>query len=156
MPKPNSSPLYKSLSPPTSHHQSSLPLKNLPVSSIQEHHHSKKMKPTLSLFVVLFLVYSCAQLSNAAIQCGTVDMKAASCIAFATGKDAKPSVPCCSGLQFLAQSVKTLDDKKAICRCLKAGVKNFPGAQDKFLSKLPTACNIKVGFPVSMNTDCEK
>ncbi|KAK4399471.1 UNVERIFIED_CONTAM: Non-specific lipid-transfer protein D, cotyledon-specific isoform [Sesamum calycinum] len=109
-----------------------------------------------SLFVVLSLVYCFAHLSNAAIPCGTVDMKAASCVAFATGKDPKPSPTCCSGLQQLAQSVKTVDDKKAICRCLKAAVKNFAGVQDRFLSQIPAACNIKVGFPVSLSTDCEK
>lgn len=95
-------------------------------------------------------------MSNAAIPCGTVDIKAASCIGFASGKDAKPSAACCTGLKQLAQSVKTIDDKKAICRCLKAGVKNLPGVQDKFLSKIPGTCSIRVGFPVSLNTDCEK
>ncbi|KAL3833749.1 hypothetical protein ACJIZ3_008485 [Penstemon smallii] len=77
-------------------------------------------------------------------------MKAASCISFATGKDAKPSVPCCAGLKQLAQSVKTVDDKKAICNCLKAAVKNFAGVQDRFLSKIPAICNIKVGFPAQL------
>ncbi|XP_051126258.1 non-specific lipid-transfer protein C, cotyledon-specific isoform-like [Andrographis paniculata] len=109
-----------------------------------------------SLFAVLCLAYCFAHLSNAAIPCGTVDLKAASCVTFATGKDAKPSQACCSGLQQLAESVKTVDDKKAICRCLKAGVKNFAGVQDRFLSKIPVACGIKVSFPVSINTDCEK
>ncbi|XP_051128893.1 non-specific lipid-transfer protein C, cotyledon-specific isoform-like [Andrographis paniculata] len=109
-----------------------------------------------SLIVVVGFLYCFAQLSNAAIPCSTVDMKAASCINYATGKEATPSKPCCLGLQQLAQSVKAVDDKKAICRCLKQGVKNFAGVQDRYLSKIPTACNIKVGFPVSLNTDCEK
>ncbi|KAL2474787.1 Non-specific lipid-transfer protein 12 [Abeliophyllum distichum] len=108
-----------------------------------------------SMVLVLSLLYCFAHFSNAAIPCGTVDMKAAACISFATGKDAKPSTACCSGLQQLAQSVKSVDDKKAICRCLKAGVKNFSGVQDKLLSQIPNACKIKVGFPVSMNTNCE-
>ncbi|KAL2467430.1 Non-specific lipid-transfer protein 12 [Abeliophyllum distichum] len=108
-----------------------------------------------SMILVLSLLVCIAHFSNAAIQCGTVDMKAAACISFATGKDAKPSAACCSGLQQLAQNVKSVDDKKTICRCLKAGVKNFAGVQDKFLSKIPDACKIKVGFPVSINTNCE-
>lgn len=94
-------------------------------------------------------------MSNAAISCGVVDMKAASCVTFAQGKAPTPLPACCSGLQQLASTVKSVDDKKAICRCLKAGVKNFAGVQDKFLSKLPGACKINVGFPVSMNTNCE-
>ncbi|KAL0321428.1 UNVERIFIED_CONTAM: Non-specific lipid-transfer protein [Sesamum radiatum] len=56
----------------------------------------------------------------------------------------------------LLRGVKSVDDKKAICRCLKAAVNNFSGVQDKFLGQIPTACNIKVGFPVSLTTDCEK
>ncbi|CAI9783506.1 unnamed protein product [Fraxinus pennsylvanica] len=108
-----------------------------------------------SVVLVLSLVYCFSLLGNAAIPCGTVDMKAATCISFATGKDAKPSAACCSGLQQLVQTVKSVDDRKVICRCLKAGVKNFAGVQDKFLSQIPNACKIKVGFPVSMNTNCE-
>ncbi|KAL3654610.1 hypothetical protein CASFOL_001595 [Castilleja foliolosa] len=108
-----------------------------------------------SLFLFISLVYCFAQLSNAAVTCGNVNMKAASCITFATGKLKTPPPACCSGLQALAQGVKTVDDKKAICRCLKAGVKNFAGVQDRFLSQIPNACKIKVGFPVSTNTDCE-
>ena len=87
--------------------------------------------------------------------CGTVDMKAAACVGYATGKEPKPSPACCSGLQQLVGTVKTVDDKKNICRCLKNGVKAFVGVQDRFLSQIPAVCNIKVGFPVSLNTNCE-
>ncbi|XWS20761.1 hypothetical protein CRYUN_Cryun31cG0130200 [Craigia yunnanensis] len=105
------------------------------------------------LFLLSFLLFL-ANLGEAAVPCPTVDAKAAACVGFATGKDAKPSVACCSGLQQLAQTVKSIDDKKAICRCLKSAAKSL-GIQDRFLSKMPQACNIKVGFPVSINTNCE-
>ncbi|MBA0565186.1 hypothetical protein Golob_010075 [Gossypium lobatum] len=78
----------------------------------------------------------------------------AACLGFATGMAAKPSSACCDGLQQLAQTVKSVEDKKAICRCLKVGAKSL-GIQDRFLSRIPRACNIKVGFPVSVNTNCE-
>ncbi|KZV58287.1 non-specific lipid-transfer protein C, cotyledon-specific isoform-like [Dorcoceras hygrometricum] len=109
-----------------------------------------------SFLLALALVYCFAHSSDAAISCGTVTANAASCITYATGRDASPSRQCCTGLQTLARNVKSVSDKKDICRCLKAAVKNFAGVQDKFLSKLPSACSIKVGFPVSMSTDCEK
>ncbi|KAA8541174.1 hypothetical protein F0562_025219 [Nyssa sinensis] len=108
-----------------------------------------------SVFLLSLLFFFCTHVSDATVPCSTVDMKAASCVTFATGKDAKPSAACCSGLQQLAQSVKSVDDKKAICRCLKAGVKNFAGVQDKLLSQIPSACKIKVGFPVSISINCE-
>ncbi|OVA16300.1 Plant lipid transfer protein/Par allergen [Macleaya cordata] len=105
----------------------------------------------LGLVSVFFFV----NVSEAIIQCSQVDMKAASCVLFATGKANTPAPACCAGLQQLAQSVKSVDDKKSICRCLKTAVKSFAGVQDKFLSQIPASCKIKVGFPVSLNTNCE-
>ncbi|MBA0807414.1 hypothetical protein Gohar_023220 [Gossypium harknessii] len=91
---------------------------------------------------------------EAAVPYTTVDANAAECLGFATGMAAKPSSACCDGLQQLAQTVKSVEDKKAICRCLKVGAKSL-GIEDRFLSRIPRACNIKVGFPVSVNTNCE-
>ena len=108
-----------------------------------------------SVAVLLSFLFFLASTSEAAVPCGTVDVKAAACVGYATGKEPKPSPACCSGLQQLAGTVKTVDDKKNICRCLKNGVKAFVGVQDKFLSQIPAVCNIKVGFPVSLNTNCE-
>ncbi|CDP12600.1 unnamed protein product [Coffea canephora] len=109
-----------------------------------------------SMILILSLLFAVAHLSNAAApDCGTVDAKAAACVSFARGKDRKPAAACCTGLQQLAQTVKNVNDKKAICRCLKTGVKSFPGVQDKYMSKIPAACRINVGFPISMNTNCE-
>ncbi|KAK3007836.1 hypothetical protein RJ639_014338 [Escallonia herrerae] len=104
----------------------------------------------VSMVLLLSVLFFLANVSDA-VSCGDVAMKAASCVKFATGKDAKPAPTCCNGLQQLAGTVRSLDDKKAICRCLKNGVKNFSGVQDKYLSQIPTACKIKVGFPVSLN-----
>lgn len=111
----------------------------------------------LSVILVLSLLFAVAHLSNAAISCGTVDSGAAPCLLFAQGKGGNvPSNACCQGLQKLVQSVKSVDDKKAICNCLKDSAKKFGGVQDKFLSKIPSACRINVGFPVSSNTNCAK
>ncbi|KAJ4702841.1 Non-specific lipid-transfer protein [Melia azedarach] len=107
-----------------------------------------------SMLFLLSLLFFFSSISEAVIPCGTVDAKAAACVGFATGKAVTPTSACCSGLQQLAQSAKTVDDKKASCRCLKAGAKSL-GVQDRFLSKIPEACNIKVGFPVSISTNCE-
>ncbi|KAK9152450.1 hypothetical protein Syun_010759 [Stephania yunnanensis] len=106
----------------------------------------------LTLSAALLMLIACTE---GAIPCSTVDAKAASCIAFASGKAPKPAQGCCAGLQQLAQSVKSVQDKKDICACLKGAVKSFPAVQDKFLSQIPGACGIKVGFPVSLNTNCQ-
>ncbi|KDP34849.1 hypothetical protein JCGZ_09137 [Jatropha curcas] len=108
----------------------------------------------VSVLFLLSFLFCLANVNDAAVPCSTVDMKAAACVGFATGKDPEPSKACCSGLQQLASTVKTVDDKKAICRCLKASSKSL-GIKDQFLSKIPDACHIKVGFPVSTATNCE-
>ncbi|RVX00478.1 Non-specific lipid-transfer protein C, cotyledon-specific isoform [Vitis vinifera] len=90
-----------------------------------------------NIFFSLAVIFFLASTSEATVPCGTVDMKAAACVGYATGKEPKPSPACCSGLQQLAGTVKTVDDKKNICRCLKNGVKAFAGVQDKFLSQIP-------------------
>ncbi|KAK3031309.1 hypothetical protein RJ639_035215 [Escallonia herrerae] len=113
------------------------------------------MKSLLFSMVLLLSVLFVLANRSDAISCGDVTVKAASCLNFAMGKDAKPAQACCNGLQQLAGTVRSLDDKKAICRCLKDGVKKFAGVQDKYLSQIPTACKIKVGFPVSLSVNCD-
>ncbi|XP_050220879.1 non-specific lipid-transfer protein C, cotyledon-specific isoform-like [Mercurialis annua] len=107
-----------------------------------------------AIFLVLAFLFCLAAINEAAIPCSTVDAKAVACVGYATGKDSKPAPACCANLQQLAQMVKTVNDKKDICRCLKGSSKSL-GIKDQFLSKIPGACNIKVGFPVSTTTNCE-
>ncbi|KAF5725744.1 non-specific lipid-transfer protein D cotyledon-specific isoform-like [Tripterygium wilfordii] len=104
---------------------------------------------------LLSLLFLLANVNEAAVPCNAVTAKAAGCVGFAMGRDSTPSPACCSGLQQLAETVKTLDDKKAICRCLKGAVKAFPGVKDSSLNKIPGACHINVGFPVSLTINCE-
>ncbi|KAL7217741.1 hypothetical protein ACSBR2_011054 [Camellia fascicularis] len=106
------------------------------------------------MIFLLSLLFLLAHTTQATIPCPTVTARAASCVMFATGKDSKPSDECCSGLQLLAQSMKSVEDKKDIYRCLKNNAKNM-GLQDKFLSQIPSACKINVGFAVSATTNCE-
>lgn len=65
------------------------------------------------LFLLPFL-FCLANINGAAVPCSTVSSKAAACLGFATGKAPKPTPDCCTGLQDLAKTVKTVDDKKAI------------------------------------------
>lgn len=109
-----------------------------------------------SMVVILSVLFLVGQVTDAAVSCGTVTVKAAPCLNYARGVDSVPSPQCCSGLTALATSAKTLDDKKGICNCMKNAVKNIKGVQDKYLSKIPTACNIKVNFPVSLSVNCDK
>ncbi|XP_020255127.1 non-specific lipid-transfer protein C, cotyledon-specific isoform-like [Asparagus officinalis] len=113
-----------------------------------------RTKATLLLLLISSLLL--IEDSNAAANCGVVASKAVACVAFATGKVPKPPSACCIGLQQLAKGAATVADRRGVCQCLKIGVKAFPGVQDKFLSQIPRLCGIKVGFPVSLNTNCNK
>lgn len=109
-----------------------------------------------SVFFLVFLLFFVAHDTNAEITCDTVVSKAIHCVAFARGTDTMPSAECCSGMQQLAQSAQSIDDKKAVCKCLKSKVGRYNGVQDKFLSTIPGICKIEVGFPISLSIDCDK
>ncbi|KAK0578952.1 hypothetical protein LWI29_018959 [Acer saccharum] len=107
----------------------------------------------LSMFLVLSVLFLVGE--AAVITCGTVNSKAGACVPYASGKAPAPSPTCCSNLRQLAGLVKNVGDKKAICQCLKNAGKSL-GIQDRYLTKIPRACNINVGFSVSTSTDCTK
>lgn len=117
---------------------------------------SSNMKTTLLVLSLLLTSLLFSHTSNAAVTCGNVATKALSCVAFATGKQPKPTPVCCNNLKMLVISVKTVNDKRAICRCLKEGVNAFPGVKDKYLSQIPRLCGIRIPFPVSLNTNCNR
>ncbi|XP_068653737.1 non-specific lipid-transfer protein C, cotyledon-specific isoform-like [Aristolochia californica] len=106
--------------------------------------------------LLVSLIFVAAQVSEAAITCPTVANQAFSCVKFVTGKAPKPADACCAGLHMLAKSATTTVDRQNICRCLKAAVQNLAGVQDKYLSQVPASCGIKLGFPVSLKTNCDR
>ncbi|KAK8641650.1 hypothetical protein V6N13_011034 [Hibiscus sabdariffa] len=55
-----------------------------------------------SMLCMLSFLFVLANVGEAAAPCSSVDVNAAACVGFATGKDAKPSAACCSGIQQLA------------------------------------------------------
>nr|XP_010911106.1 non-specific lipid-transfer protein C, cotyledon-specific isoform-like [Elaeis guineensis] len=94
--------------------------------------------------------------ATATVNCAVVAAKAAPCLSFVTGKVPGPPAACCGGLQQLARQAVTVADRRATCHCLENSVKRFSGVQDRLLSQIPTACHIKLSFPVSLNTNCDR
>ncbi|XP_044508719.1 non-specific lipid-transfer protein C, cotyledon-specific isoform-like [Mangifera indica] len=107
-----------------------------------------------SMLLLLSVLFFLANDGEATVKCSSLVYKAAGCVDYVTGKAKDPGITCCIGLQQLAQSVKSVDDKKDICRCLKKGAGPVP-INDWLLSQLPSRCHIDVGFPVSSKTNCE-
>ncbi|KAJ3685369.1 hypothetical protein LUZ61_014533 [Rhynchospora tenuis] len=114
------------------------------------------MKLTLFILSLLLTSFLFSHTSNATVTCGDVATKAVSCVPFVTGKQPKPTPVCCRNLKMLAASAKNVNDKRAICRCLKEGVNAFPGVKDNYLSQVPRLCGIRIPFPVSLNTNCDR
>lgn len=71
------------------------------------------------------------------IPCSTVELKAAPCVTYASGKALELSAACCVGLQQLTPIVKSVDDKKA-------GVKSFTGVHNRFLSRFQQLATSKL------------
>ncbi|GFS42905.1 hypothetical protein Acr_00g0082440 [Actinidia rufa] len=76
------------------------------------------MKNNLFFSMVPSLLFFLAHTGVADISCSTVTMKA-------TGKATTPAAACCSGLQQLAQSVKSVEDKKAYAGASRAVLRTW-------------------------------
>ncbi|XP_031407304.1 non-specific lipid-transfer protein C, cotyledon-specific isoform-like [Punica granatum] len=63
---------------------------------------------------------------------------------------------CCDGLNQLEQSMRSVNDKRAICRCLKAAPKSIRERASQLIDQISTACNVKFESTVSMNTNCNE
>ncbi|XP_044509849.1 non-specific lipid-transfer protein C, cotyledon-specific isoform-like [Mangifera indica] len=107
----------------------------------------------LSMLALLSVLFFLANVGEAAIDCDFVGTKTAGCVPFVTGKAKDPAPACCSGLKELLEAVKSVDDKRVLCRCMKDAAKSLP-INDELLSQLPGRCQIDVGFPISSKMNC--
>ncbi|EHA8591332.1 Non-specific lipid-transfer protein C, cotyledon-specific isoform [Cocos nucifera] len=114
------------------------------------------MKATTLCSLLLLSSLLLPREATATVSCAIVAAKAAPCLSFVTGKVPGPPAACCAGLQQLARQAVTVADRRATCHCLENSVRRFAGVQDRLLSQIPTACHIRVSFPVSLNTNCDR
>nr|ABG27012.1 lipid transfer protein-like protein 2 precursor [Secale cereale] len=105
----------------------------------------------IKLVLVTLLAALLLMASDAAISCGQVNSALGPCISYARGSGANTSAACCSGVKRLAGSVRTSDDKKAACLCIKraAGGLNPGKAAD-----IPTKCRVTIPYKISSNVNC--
>ncbi|KAG8633684.1 non-specific lipid-transfer protein 1 [Manihot esculenta] len=101
-----------------------------------------------SLFVIAPHVY-------AKISCEQVTMLLTPCIPYAVfGGDVPPA--CCSGIKESLALVKTTEDLRLKCECVKEGAAGIPGLNYTRVNELPAKCGTTSPYLVSPNTDCSK
>ena len=106
---------------------------------------------------VAFLLSILVVASNpvlATITCQQVTQAVSPCIGYArTGGTVPPD--CCNGVRNLNSAAKSTPDRQQACICLKQ-MSSIPGINMTIVSGIPGKCNINIGYPIAMSTDCSK
>nr|ABK41612.1 lipid transfer protein [Lilium longiflorum] len=90
----------------------------------------------------------------AAITCQQVTVAVTPCIGYArTGGTMPPD--CCNGVRNLNSAAKNTPDRQQACICLKQ-MSSIPGINMSIVSEIPAKCNVNIGYPIAMSTDCSK
>ncbi|KAL0727925.1 hypothetical protein Bca4012_024018 [Brassica carinata] len=89
--------------------------------------------------------------SEAAISCGAVASNLGQCINYLTRGG------CCSGVQRLHSMARTTRDRQQACRCIQGAARALgsrlnPGRA----ARLPGACRVRISYPISARTNCNK
>ncbi|PIA35797.1 hypothetical protein AQUCO_03500277v1 [Aquilegia coerulea] len=89
------------------------------------------------------------------MDCTTVTALVATCSNFITygTPEPMPGSPCCDALLGLNNLGDSIDNRKAVCRCLMGLITTYnPNATA--IATLPGLCGISLGFTIDPNTDC--
>ncbi|KAJ8900531.1 hypothetical protein K2173_025308 [Erythroxylum novogranatense] len=117
-------------------------------------------KTAMSLLVVLlsFLLLTsrpalCSSI-GVAVSCPVVQTNLAPCLSFVSSKSDKPDGSCCSGVKNINSSAKTKDDRKAVCECIKDGLKGVK-YEPKRIPEIPKKCGLPINLPpIASDTNC--
>ncbi|CAH9069209.1 unnamed protein product [Cuscuta epithymum] len=89
-----------------------------------------------------------------AVTCSQVATNLMPCVAYLKGNAALTG-NCCSGVTNLnAIANNTPENRKAACQCLKQLANTNSGIKPQLAKDLPSQCNVKIGYVISMDTDC--
>lgn len=92
----------------------------------------------------------------AGISCPTVVQDVSPCLPFLSDSSiAKPSDPCCRGVQEVNGMVRTKEDRVEVCECLKTALKNvkYDPKRIPIIGKDCGGINLP---PIDQNTNCSK
>ncbi|XP_078428917.1 non-specific lipid-transfer protein 1-like [Wolffia australiana] len=105
--------------------------------------------------VLVFLVLAAP---STAITCQEVTSSVLGCIPYIrTGGAVAPPFACCDGIRGLNSKAVTTIDRQTTCRCLK-NLANLMGRSMNpgVISGLPSACGVRVPYPINPNTNCDR
>ncbi|CAN1262808.1 Non-specific lipid-transfer protein 1 [Linum perenne] len=114
--------------------------------------HHNIVKAALLLACSLIIV---APYIKAEISCPQITILLTPCIPFGVLGGEVPAA-CCQGVKDSLALVKTTEDLRAKCQCVKDGAAGIPGLNYNRVNQLPAKCGVKEPYVVSPNTDCSK
>lgn len=115
----------------------------------------KGVAVTLVVLVTLFQLMAMPNAASVKVNCGQVSSALAPCVSYLT-QGGTPSSTCCSGVKNLAGSLSSKADRIAACNCVKAAAARYPSIKPDAASNLPSKCGVKINFPISATTNCNK
>ncbi|XP_021664611.2 non-specific lipid-transfer protein-like [Hevea brasiliensis] len=108
------------------------------------------------LLILLLLVSKPAISVPLQIVCSKVIASLSPCLDYVQDKTDEPSPACCSGVNGLADLVKTKEDRIAVCECVKKALSNIKYDAGR-IPGLPMKCGFSFTFPpVDPGTNCSK
>ncbi|CAN0901713.1 Non-specific lipid-transfer protein Cor a 8.0101 [Linum grandiflorum] len=92
---------------------------------------------------------------KAEISCPLITIQLTPCIPYGVLGGEVPEA-CCQGVKDSQALVKTTEDLREKCQCVKDGAAGIPGLNYTRVNELPAKCGTKELYVVSPNTDCSK
>ncbi|VVB05367.1 unnamed protein product [Arabis nemorensis] len=94
--------------------------------------------------------------SEAAISCRAVTSNLGQCVGYLLRGGAIPR-GCCLGVRRLNYMARTTRDRQQACRCIQGtarvlGSRLNPGRA----ARLPGACRVRIAYPISARTNCNR
>ncbi|KAK1317624.1 hypothetical protein QJS10_CPA05g00961 [Acorus calamus] len=89
--------------------------------------------------------FSCSDAVTALSPCGP--------FLITTGGVSAPTAECCRGAQSLEGMATTVQDRRALCECLKQTGPSF-GVDPEKARQLPPLCKLSLNIPISPDVDC--
>ncbi|XP_058103595.1 non-specific lipid-transfer protein P5-like [Magnolia sinica] len=108
----------------------------------------------LALSVAILMIVICTSAAELP-SCQDMTVEVIPCVPYLRDLATNPSSDCCKGIADLKAMGVTVEDRRAICKCLQSQAKKVIGLDAGRVAGLPSKCGVDVP-PFSKNTDCNK
>ncbi|OIW11736.1 hypothetical protein TanjilG_20220 [Lupinus angustifolius] len=108
-----------------------------------------------SLILFHLLLASPSPYCVAHIECAEIIEYLQTCVGYLKhgGASDKPPSTCCDGVKAVLNKLKSVDDKRDACNCIKAIVQ-ITKLKLENARNVPIKCGIKIPFQISPDFDC--